>query len=188
MTLRRFVSASLLVAAPALAHAQAAIPLSPFSFTVSAGGVVPVGSTKDSFNTGYQVGAGVDLSIPLSPIGFRAEVNYASLDAKPSNGVTGKVNDFGGNANIVYGLFQPIPFAPKPYLTGGASYSRLTVSATSGSTSISSPAENHYGFNVGAGVDITLAGFGVRFDARYKQISTSGDALKTFPLTVGIKF
>ena len=187
MTLRRFVSASLLVAAPALAHAQAAIPLSPFSFTISAGALLPTGDASKSYNTGYQVGAAVDLSIPLSPIGFRGEVNYGSLNAKPSGGFTGDTKDFGGNLNVVYGLMQPIPFAPKPYVTGGGSYSHISSSATSGSTTISA-SSNHYGFNLGGGVDWTLAGFGVRLDARYRQINGDGGSFKTIPITFGIKF
>ena len=187
MTLRRLVCASLFVAAPALAHAQAAIPLSPFSFTVSAGALVPVGSTADSYQSGYQVGAGVDLSIPLSPIGFRGEVNYGSLNLKTVNGVSGDIKDLGGNLNVVYGLMQPIPFAPKPYLTGGVSYSQLSISTTLNSTTPTGTS-SHFGFNLGGGVDWSLAGFGARVDARYRQISSSGGSYRTIPITFGIKF
>jgi opacity protein-like surface antigen len=49
--------------------------------------------------------------------------------------------------------------------------------------------DNHWGFNVGAGIDFALSGLSTRLDVRYRQISTGdGDRFKAFPITFGITF
>jgi len=64
----------------------------------------------------------------------------------------------------------------------------ITAKANAGNVS-ESISEDHWGFNVGAGIDFALSGLSTRLDVRYRQISTgNGDRLRAFPITVGITF
>jgi opacity protein-like surface antigen len=121
------------------------------------------------------------------PVGFRGEVLYSSFDAKDLTvpGGNADATEFGANANVV--MWIPVPTAGlvRPYLTAGPSYSRLELSPTGapGSTTAS-----RWGFNAGGGVQFSLGEMGVRFDARYRRISTDNEAFTYAPVTVGITF
>ena len=167
------------------AHAQLS---NPWKFTVFAGAALPSGNTGDDLKTGYTVGGAVDLRAPLTPLGLRGEVVYSSFDAKNTDGIgNASLSDFGGNLNAVY--WMPSPGTPlTAYLTGGPSYAHLTAKANAGNVT-ESISEDHWGFNVGAGIDFALSGLSTRLDVRYRQISTgNGDRLRAFPITVGITF
>jgi opacity protein-like surface antigen len=160
----------------------------PWKFTIFAGAALPSGNSSDDLKTGYTVGGAVDLRAPLMPVGLRGELVYSSFDAKNTNGVgSASLSDLGGNLNAVYW----IPSAGTPltaYLTGGPSYAHLTAKASAGSVSESVP-EDHWGFNIGAGIDFALSGLSTRLDVRYRQISTgNGDNFKSIPITFGITF
>jgi opacity protein-like surface antigen len=146
------------------------------------------------FTVGYTVGAAVDYRVPLTPLGFRAEGNYSSFDAKDTGGAEdASLSDLGLNANVVFWL----PNAGSPmraYLTGGPSYSRIKVSASSGSVDLSA-SDNNWGFNVGGGIDFPLGALSTRLDVRYKRISSdnffgSGETgtVQYIPITFGITF
>lgn len=161
--------------------AQAQIS-NPVKFTIFGGAAFPVGDTRDFYKTGYTVGGALDLRVPLSPLGIRGEVVYSALDAKglSGTGVDADVTDFGANLNLV-GWLPTLPGAPvQAYFTGGPSFSRLKPSGFE--------AENHWGFNLGAGLQFSLGGLGTRLDARYRRISTDGEAFSIIPLTFGITF
>lgn len=174
-----------------IAKAQVSNPL---KFTVSGGAALPVGDTKDGTDVGYTVGAAIDYRIPLSPLGFRAEGIYTSFEAKDTGGADdASLSDLGLNANVVFWL--PNAGSPvRPYLTGGPSYSRIKISASSGSVDLSA-SDNNWGFNVGGGIDFALGTLSTRLDVRYKRIS-SGDFFETgesgtvqyIPITFGITF
>ena len=169
------------IASPVVAQAQVSNPL---KFAIFGGAALPSGNTSDGLKTGYTVGGAVDLRAPLMPMGLRGELTYARLNDKQFNDVN--MTDFGGNANAVFWL----PSAGTPltaYLTGGPSYSRIGFNA--GSSATGSASENHWGFNVGAGIDFGLSGLSTRLDVRYKQISVGdGESYKSIPITFGIVF
>jgi opacity protein-like surface antigen len=173
-------------ASPVVARAQVSNPL---KFTIFGGASMPSGTVRDDFKTGYTLGGAVDFHAPLMPVGLRGELDYSRLGAKDTGGLESvNLNEIGGNANAVFWL----PSAGSPmsaYLTGGPSYSKIEVKASDSGTS-GSVSENHWGFNVGAGIDFHLSGLSTRLDARYKQISMGdgNDPYKTIPITFGITF
>ena len=65
---RAALAVAALFAVPAL-HAQA-------SFSIAAGAAVPVGSTADAVNTGYNVTAGLGFKPPLAPIGRKIAIGF----------------------------------------------------------------------------------------------------------------
>jgi opacity protein-like surface antigen len=179
------------IGSASIAQAQVANPL---KFTVFGGAALPTGDLKDDADVGYTVGAAVDYRVPLTPLGFRAEGNYSSFDAKDTGGAEdASLSDLGLNANVVFWL----PNAGSPmraYLTGGPSYSRIKVSASSGSVDLSA-SDNNWGFNVGGGIDFPLGALSTRLDVRYKRISSdnffgSGETgtVQYIPITFGITF
>lgn len=159
----------------------------PVKFTVFGGAALPVGDTKTDLKTGYSVGGAVDLRAPLSSLGVRGELVYSSLDAKDTGGLgSASMNDFGGNANVVFWL--PNPGSPlTAYLTGGPSYSHLTAKATAGNVT-QSVSDNQWGFNVGAGIDFALSGLSTRLDVRYRRLSSDGGPTQYIPITFGVTF
>lgn len=165
-------------------HAQVS---NPAKFTVFAGAALPVGDTQNDLKTGYTVGGALDLRAPLSPVGVRGEVVYSSLDAKDTGGYgSASLSDFGANGNVV--LWLPNPGSPvTAYLTGGPSFAHLKGQASAGGVT-ESVSENHWGFNVGAGLDFALGGLSTRLDARYRRISANGSAFQIIPITFGITF
>jgi len=188
MTKSNAVLLALVALSTALSSAAHAQLSNPWKFTVSAGAALPSGNTGDDLKTGYTVGGAVDLRAPLTPLGVRGEVVYSSFDAKNTDGIgNASLSDFGGNLNAVY--WMPSPGTPlTAYLTGGPSYAHLTAKANAGNVT-ESISEDHWGFNVGAGIDFALSGLSTRLDVRYRQISTgNGDRLRAFPITVGITF
>jgi hypothetical protein len=173
------------IASSSVAQAQLSRPV---KFTIFGGAALPSGDAGNDLKTGYTVGGAADLRAPLMPLGLRAELGYSSLDAKDTGGVgSASLNDLSGNANAVFWL----PSVGSPltaYFTGGPTYAHLTAKASdSGVTA--SVSEDHWGFNVGAGIDFALSGLSTRLDVRYRQISMGeGESYKTIPITFGITF
>jgi opacity protein-like surface antigen len=162
----------------------------PFSFTVFAGAAIPVGDAADNLNTGYTLGVAGDYRPdPMSPLGFRLEASYSDLGAKglSNTGVDAKETDAGANLNIVLWAPTTSQSTVAPYITGGVNLDRLEGRVSVGNTT-TTQSDNHFGFNIGGGLDLPLSGFAVRLDARFKQISTSGSNFRTVPITVGIRF
>ena len=179
------------IGSASIAQAQVANPL---KFTVFAGAALPTGDLKDGANVGYTLGGALDYHVPLSAIGFRGEGTYSSFGAKDTGGADdADLSDLGANANVVFWL----PSAGSPahaYLTGGPSFSRIKVSASSGSVS-ASVSDNNWGFNVGGGLDFPLGALSTRLDVRYKRISSdnffgSGESgtVQYIPITFGLTF
>jgi opacity protein-like surface antigen len=190
MKIRTAVLLALATLAP-LSAARAQIS-NPLKFTIFAGAALPSGDTGDGVKTGYTVGGAVDFRVPLSPLGFRGELGYASFDAKDDAGLSdADLSDLGVNANAVF-WFPAGPSPIRPYFTGGLSYSRIKLSGEeSGITA--SVDDNGFGFNFGGGVDFALGALATRLDARYKRITVdfgSGEDGKVtyIPITFGLTF
>jgi hypothetical protein len=164
-----------LVAAPT-ARAQA-------GFGVSAGLSMPTGDFGKAFKSGYSVNGLLGFSMPMSPLGFRAEVGYNSWDGKSSVGLSGiKASSLSGTANVV--LQVPGMVAAKPYLIGGLGEHRMKVDAGGGNNS----SESKLGWNVGGGLGFGLGTLQTMVEARYVTVNTSGGSTHYVPVTVGIMF
>ena len=187
MKIRTAVLLSLVTLAP-LGTARAQIS-NPLKFTVFAGAALPVGDTQDAVKTGYTVGGALDFRVPLSALGLRGEVVYSALDFKglDGTGVDADFSDLGLNTNVVAWLPVPTLGVIQPYLTAGPSFSRLKASASVAGES-ESDSENHWGFNVGGGLQFALGGLGTRLDVRYRRISSEGESFQIIPITFGLTF
>ena len=158
------------------AHAQA-------HFGVSAGLSMPVGTFGDVVKSGYNASALLSYSVPLSPIGVRAELGYNRFDFEGG----------GGNSQILDGAVNLLISAPsasliKPYVTGGLGVYRHKATAT-GLIGFEE-SKTKLGFNGGAGISFGLSGFQTQLEARYVYITkeNGGDATQYVPISFGILF
>lgn len=169
-----------LVCGASALHAQ-----TPGSFGVAFGGSVPVGDLGDFTETGFYVGGLLDISPPLSPVGFRFEGFYNGLGGA-NNGADYRTIAATGNLTIGMG-----GIGVRPYLIGGAGIynSKFDVDNVEGKTSA--------GLNFGIGAKIPLTGFSTFVEGRVhymfqKQESLIGNAgynsLVFVPVTFGITF
>jgi hypothetical protein len=159
-----------------VAHAQA-------HFGVSAGVSMPVSTFGDVVKAGYNANALLSYSVPLSPIGVRAELGYNRFD----------FDGGGGNSQILDGAVNLVVSSPsasviKPYVTGGLGVYRNKYSSTTllGGESTSTK----LGFNGGAGLSFGLSGFQTHVEARYVYITKESgfDAVQYVPISFGILF
>ncbi|MEO7457259.1 MAG: outer membrane beta-barrel protein [Gemmatimonadaceae bacterium] len=185
MKIRHIVALSALVATAHVAHAQVSAPI---KFSVFAGGVIPTGDGSDQIKVGYTAGVALDLKVPTTQFGFRAEGLYASFDSKQQvSGFDAKFTDLGVNANGVLWFPMSGPSPVSPYITAGPSFSHIKAEAKSGSTTISD-SENKFGFNVGGGLEFGLGTLGARVDVRYKRISQTDGSYQSIPITFALRF
>ena len=159
--------AAIVFAAPAI-HAQASV-------SVAIGAAVPMGDAADLVEMGYNATVGVGIKPPLAPLGLRIEGMFNSFEFKnPAVDASNRV--MGVTANGTYTLM------PQIYLIGGLGMYNSKAS-TSGSSS-----STDFGFNIGAGVNIPLTGFGTFVEARFHHIAGDPGNFQFIPITVGIKF
>ena len=162
------VFGALLVAAPTL-HAQA-------SFNIAAGASVPTGDAAQDPNglkLGYNATIGIGFKPPLAPIGVRVEGMFNSFEFDGAD-VSQRVMALTGNGTYT--------ILPQLYAIGGVGMynSKASVDGAESSTD--------FGFNIGAGLNIPLTGFGTYIEARYHHIPVDGGSFQFIPITFGIKF
>jgi hypothetical protein len=165
------VLAASLVAAPAL--------LAQTSFNVAAGATLPMGDAGDAMKMGYNLTAGVGFKAPVAPIGARVEGMWSQL---PFKGILSDNNArvLAGTVNaVVSGAGMPVPMG---YLIGGLGLYNMGSDVSGGGSS------TKFGFNVGAGLNIPLTGFGTYIEARLHYITTEGSATMLVPINFGVKF
>jgi hypothetical protein len=164
-----FIAATLLTASSL--HAQA-------SFSIAAGATLPVGTTGDAFELGYNASVGVGIKPPLAPLGVRFEGMFSQMGGKSPSTVGARTLAL--TANGTYTL------VPQLYAIGGVGmYNSKATDLPAGATS---DAETDFGFNIGAGLNIPLTGFGTFAEIRYHHIPVEGGSVKFIPITFGIKF
>jgi len=159
--------AAILFIAPSL-HAQA-------SFSIAAGAAVPIGSTSDGMNVGYNITGAIGIKPPVAPIGLRVDGMFNSLGRKGGGGGSGRIA--AGTANLTVAG----PMIPMGYLIGGVGM--YNSSASGGGSS-----STDFGFNVGVGLKFPLTGFSTFAEARLHYINTDVVKTKFVPITFGITF
>ena len=172
------------------AHAQA-------HFGISAGASIPESRFGESVSTGYNVNAMINVGVPLSPLGFRAEAGLNHFDFDGSN-TSGSVRMINGSANVI--LTPTTIIGAKPYLIGGLGmYNvRMTFGGTatplgglfSGSAPGSQSSDTRLGFNGGVGLTFGLGSVGTLLEARYVTVNgkNGSGSLAFVPVTFGITF
>ena len=159
----------------AMAAALLAAPLhAQTSFGVSAGASVPVGTTADAFDFGYNVTASLGIKPPLAPIGLRIDGMLNSMDGKAG----GTLRTLAGTVNAT--LSAPMMPIPMGYLIGGLGMYNNDGGAGSSSTDL--------GFNIGAGLNFPLTGFDTFLEARFHYVDGDGGSMKFIPITFGMRF
>jgi hypothetical protein len=163
------VIAAMFIAAPAL-HAQT-------SFSIAAGLTQPMGDASDVNKMGYHATLGLGIKPLVLPVGVRIEGMFNSLDYEDGVGLNGEsLRVLGLTANGTYTVM------PTLYLIGGVGMYNSKISVTG------AEASNDFGFNIGAGLNIPLTGFGTYIEARYHHIPVDGGSFQFVPVSFGIKF
>jgi opacity protein-like surface antigen len=122
---------------------------------------------------GYNATLGVGFKPLLVPIGLRVEGMFNSFDFDGTD-VSMRVMGLTGNATYT--------ILPQLYAIGGIGMynSKASVDNSESSTD--------FGFNIGAGVNIPLTGFGTYIEARYHHVPVEDGSFKFIPVTFGIRF
>lgn len=174
------ILAATVVAVPA-ADAQIAT-----SFSIAAGATMPIGSTSDGHDLGYNAIFGLGIKPPLAPIGLRVEGMFSEMGRKGTGGVASNAasRTLAGIANVTLsGAGMAVPMG---YLIGGLGMYKGSCEGSGCSTLEGSSTE--MGINVGAGLNIPLTGFGTFVEARLHVIMNEGTKTKFVPITFGMKF
>ena len=184
MTRRAIALAALaaaLVTAPAALHAQDAAPRA-IRWGLAAGATIPTGDAGDLYDWGFHVAGSGTYKAPLVPLGFRGEVMWHRLTGAEFESGLGTVDV--PDANVIAGIVNAElglgGTGAKPYLIGGLGVYRLSAEDVDASTD--------FGFNIGAGVGIQLAGFDAFAELRYHSIQSDGDAVNIIPISFGLRF
>jgi opacity protein-like surface antigen len=177
----RFVLSTLVVSAAILAAATPASAqgYNPFQIGASGGIAFPTADLGSVANTGYDISVMVGYKPEFTPISVRAEAAYNEFGSKVFNG---NVNIPAFTGNLVFGM----PMGTlSPYAIGGAGLYRTNVSLNGGG----SAGENHFGFNIGAGIKIPLSSsFETFVEARYNRVTVNNGSFTFIPVTVGVMF
>ena len=181
---RLLLAASFLVGTPLLAQR-------PIGFGLGGGMTIPTGDfkTNGGATNGWHVAGSLSFQPPMLPLGVRVDGIYAQMGTELEGASEGEYKIGNVNGNLVFGMGGMLMMPVKPYIIGGAGYynSRFDVeNADQGSS-------NDIGFNVGAGIDATIAGFGAFLEGRYHRISADKEEAGTTSLpfvlvTAGIRF
>ena len=179
MTTRYLLRAAALVLMVTVG-ASAAQAQSPIKLGIAAGAAMPMSTTADAAEIGYNGTVMLAFNAPLIPVGLRVDGMFNQLQGKESALVgSPKLNVSGVNANVTYSLL-PLPVA-RVYVIGGAGYYRSEVEGFE--------AQNDMGFNAGAGARIGLGRFQPFVEARYHRVNMGDDTkLEFVPVTFGFLF
>jgi opacity protein-like surface antigen len=131
--------------------------------------------------TGYNVNGILGLSVPLFPLGLRAEVGYNKFDGNegglPGANARSQIGVLSGTVNAV---LQPTGLLPvKPYLIGGVGGYRvkddLFITGSGFGTGQLSGTRTSFGLNGGVGVHVALGALSTFLEARYHYVMNKED-------------
>lgn len=155
-------------ATPADASAQ-------LRFAAAGGPSFPVGGLSDEADTGFNILLGAGLSVPLLPVGVRAD---GMLNQFPASEQDGNVRILSGSVNAV--LEMPLILAT-PYLIGGLGvYNSRFTDGDAGSATDT-------GANIGAGIRLGLPGLNVFAETRFHNIFSEGSSTRFIPISLGVR-
>lgn len=190
---------ALLAASAPVAAAQGATSIAkPISIGISGGVAIPNGElsngTSGGFtgvNTGYNVTGSLVVAVPILPFEIRGDAAYNGFGAKDfsfsgnegQQSYNADVRVLGFTANIVYPFPIPTPIV-RPYIIGGIGDYNVRISPTSGG----STSQSNFGYNLGAGVKVSLVGFNAFVEARYHHVNQDQGSIGFTPITVGVMF
>lgn len=187
MKLTHVLACAAAIAAPYVAHAQAATDAPAIGFGIIGGATFPVGDYGKAAATGYNIGGFVDFGRRLGPFGIRADVLYHGFgdqDIVETAGtgttfdLSNKYSMVTGTLNGVFGI--PLENSPiRPYLTAGvgAYYISDSPRCVTDSTTCASfvrdfgeESTTKFGINGGAGIEFGLGGAAAFLETRFHQV------------------
>ena len=139
-------------------------------FNVNAGAAMRVSDARDDWNTGFRVGAGLELRAPLLPLGLRVDGAYDRMGIKGSGA---NLSIWSATANAVFSL-------PPGLLYGIGGIGFYSSDPGGGSST-------DFGFNIGAGLSLPLPLLSPFIEARFHQINGDGGDFRYVPVVVGIR-
>jgi hypothetical protein len=169
---------SLLIAvALTLAVGQRAVAQSLARLGMAAGLTKPVSTYGEDKDIGYHVGLLLDVRVPASPLGFRAEGFFHELKYA---GNSTKEQIWALTANMLVKI--PTGTIIFPYAIGGVGIYNSRRDLFFRASSNTDP-----GVNLGGGLRLELGDVATFVEARYHK--ASGDAgIRLMPVTIGILF
>lgn len=212
--MKRTILALAAVAAAALAPSAHAQVSNPIHVGVSGGISFPTSDAADfgdgftmKLKSGYNVAGHLGFSVPLFPLGLRADVGYNKFDGKDTDlGGFGNARfDAGVLSGTLNAIIKPASLLPvKPYLIGGVGAYRVKTEGSGtflGESGSGDQSTTHFGLNGGAGINFSLGELSTFLEARYHYVMdkrTCGDnsaddcfdrkALSFVPVSFGIMF
>jgi opacity protein-like surface antigen len=170
--LKRIVCGIALALGAHSAHAQTSAKIG-----IQGGLTAPMDNFGRNLDVGYNFGLLLDLRAPASPVSFRIDGMYHSMDVSGNSSTN--VNVLAGTANVVIRLDRSL--ITTPYIIGGAGLYRTRVSFPNGSD-----ANSDMGFNVGGGLQFGMSGLTAFVEARYHAVHDEN--VRFLPVTFGILF
>ena len=158
------------LAVPTAAHAQPRL-------MVGGGFSAPNGQITDVADPGYHLQAGLQVAVPTTPFGLRADGGYHRMGATTADFAQTEV--LAGSLSVVFNLPG---VGLQPYFLGGiGSYQ------TEGGPADDPQKVTDTGYHGGFGVAIGGLGLGGFVEARYVQIQSTATA-RLIPVTLGFRF
>ena len=144
--------------------------------SLGAGGVMPSGDYGTVDNMGWNLIGALELGLPKSPLGVRADFIYGQTTH--GNLLTGSTKLSGVSADAVYHIGAPM-VPVRLYLLAGVGYYHVGIDGAS---------ETKPSFNAGTGLALGLGPMKVFGEARFITVRTSNSAMNFFPVNVGFTF
>jgi hypothetical protein len=167
------VGAPLLLASAADAEAQRLQLVPRAGIFVSGGNLAEVSGTLGDVEADMKgtlgVGLGLEVGVPLSPIGFRAGFDYATNSKLSLKGISAGEDEAGAKLLAVTGdvVLRPLPrlIVVQPYLVGGAGVKRYDFELSeleADAQGLFPEDQTDFTLHGGAGVDISLGPLALR--------------------------
>jgi opacity protein-like surface antigen len=170
-----------LISAPAL-HAQGA------EFSLGGGLGIPLGTFNDAVKTGWHGLAAISFVPNGSPVGIQFDGQYQQYKLDGSTSL--KDRFIMGTGNLVFKFKSSEGTAFRPYLIGGGGVYNFKTTGTNdlGPLFSTDNSTTKFGLNAGAGFDFKAGSVGLFLEGRFHDVFTSGENLKFFPITLGLRF
>jgi opacity protein-like surface antigen len=196
MSIRRLAIHGVLLAAAPMAAAAQPRQAPPVAIGALSGASVVTSETRDSYDTGLQLGALAELRTPVDWLAVRLDLGYRhfgmeSFSATDQNGrPTGeeyhqRMQMLSGTADVVVRI-PDFRARVRPYaLAGVGRYRRSYRIEASRGGELGSASFSSNGLNAGLGLDAALTRVTVFTEARYERLRHA--QLGLVPISVGIR-
>jgi hypothetical protein len=171
-----------LAVAGAMLAAGATEAASQLRFSIAGGPSMPLGSLGDEVDTGYHAQLSAALSVPLLPVGIRADGMFTQF---PESGEDGNFRVVSGSVN---GVLSMPSVGITPYLIGGLGIYNSRFTDDDDGHGHETGSTTNVGANVGVGIRIGLPGLAVFGEARLHNLFNEGDAVRFAPISLGVRF